>query len=96
VEDGSYLRLRNLTIGYTVPLKMMTGNFVPKIRVYFTAQNLFTLTKYSGLDPEIGLPQGTDVNNTTNTTSRNPTGSGVDVGTYPSSRYYVLGFNVTF
>ena len=95
VEDGSYLRLRNLTIGYNIPMKM-TGNFIPKIRVYFTAQNLLTITKYSGLDPEIGLPQGTDVNNTTNTSYRNPPGSGVDVGTYPSSRYYVLGFNVTF
>jgi TonB-linked SusC/RagA family outer membrane protein len=95
VENGSYLRLRNLTIGYTVPLKT-NGAFAPRIRVYFTAQNLFTITKYSGLDPEIGLPQGTDVNNTTNTSYRNVTGSGVDVGTYPSSRFYVLGFNVTF
>jgi len=95
VEDGSYLRMRNLTIGYTLPLKT-TGAFAPKIRIYVTGQNLLTITKYSGLDPEIGLPQGTDVNNSTNTTYRNVTGSGVDVGTYPSSRYYVVGFNVTF
>ncbi len=95
VEDGSYLRLRNLTIGYTVPLKT-SGNFAPRIRVYVTGQNLLTFTKYTGLDPEIGLPQGTDVNNTTNTQFRSVTGSGVDVGTYPSSRYYVIGFNVTF
>jgi len=95
VEDGSYLRLRNLTIGYTLPLKA-TDRFAPKIRIYFTGQNLLTLTKYSGLDPEIGLPQGTDVNNTTNTSYRNVTGSGVDVGTYPSSRYYVIGLNVNF
>ena len=95
IENGSYLRMRNLTIGYTLPIKT-TGAFAPKIRVYFTGQNLLTITKYSGLDPEIGLPQGTDVNNTTNTTYRNVTGAGVDVGTYPSSRYYVLGFNVTF
>ena len=95
VENGSYLRLRNLTIGYTVPLKT-TGAFPPKIRVFFTGQNLFVITKYSGADPEIGLPQGTDVNNTSNTSYRNVTGSGVDVGTYPISRYYVLGFNVTF
>lgn len=95
VEDGSYLRMRNLTIGYTLPLKT-NGAFAPKIRVYFTGQNLLTITKYSGLDPEIGLPQGTDVNNTTNTSYRNVTGSGVDVGTYPSSRYYVFGLNVTF
>ena len=57
VENGSYLKMRNLTIGYTLPLKMSTGNFAPKIRVYITAQNLFTITKYSGLDPEIGIPQ---------------------------------------
>jgi TonB-linked SusC/RagA family outer membrane protein len=95
VENGSYLRLRNLTIGYTVPLKT-TGAFAPKIRVFVTGQNLFVITKYSGADPEIGLPQGTDVNNSTNTSYRNVTGSGVDVGTYPISRYYVIGLNVTF
>jgi TonB-linked SusC/RagA family outer membrane protein len=96
VENGSYLRLRNLTVGYTIPTKATTAAFAPKIRVYFTVQNLFTITKYSGLDPEIGQPQGTDVNNTSNTSYRNVTGAGVDVGTYPSSKYYVLGFNVTF
>lgn len=96
VEDGSYLRLRNMTIGYTLPLKMSTGNLAPKIRVYFTGQNLFTITKYSGADPEIGLPQGTDQYDNTNTTYRNVTGSGVDVGTYPNSRYYTIGANITF
>jgi TonB-linked SusC/RagA family outer membrane protein len=95
VENGSYLRLRNLTIGYTLPLKV-SGAFAPKIRVYFTGQNLFTITKYSGLDPEIGIPQGTDVNNSTNTNVRSVTSAGVDVGTYPSSKFYTLGFNVTF
>ena len=96
VENGSYLRLRNLTIGYTIPLKLSAGSSPIKIRVYATGQNLFTITKYSGLDPEIGVPQGTDVNNTSNTSYRNVTGSGVDVGTYSSSRYYTLGLNVTF
>jgi TonB-dependent starch-binding outer membrane protein SusC len=95
VENGSYLRLRNLTIGYTIPLKTM-GAFAPKIRVYITGQNLVTFTKYSGLDPEIGQPVGTNVNNPGNTSYRNVTGAGVDVGTYPNSRYYVVGFNVTF
>jgi TonB-linked SusC/RagA family outer membrane protein len=94
VENGSYLRLRNLTIGYTVPLKTSGSDL--KIRVYATGQNLFTITKYTGLDPEIGLPQGSDVNNMTNTQFRSVTGAGVDVGTYPSSRYYVIGLNVTF
>ncbi|MHA4806797.1 SusC/RagA family TonB-linked outer membrane protein [Flavitalea flava] len=96
VENGSYIRLRNLTLGYTLPLKISTGASPLKIRVYFTGQNLFTITKYSGLDPEIGLPQGTDVNDKNNTTYRNVTASGIDVGTYPSSKFYTFGLNVTF
>jgi len=95
VEDGSYLRLRNLSIGYTIPVKLSSANFAPKIRVYFTAQNLFTITKYTGLDPEIGIPQGTDPNNN-NATVRSVTASGIDVGTYPSSKYFTLGLNLTF
>lgn len=97
VENGSYLRLRNLTIGYTVPWKTTSDNFKPRIRVYITAQNLFTITKYTGLDPEIGQPLGTDPNNTAaGAVVRNVTASGIDVGTYPNSRYYTIGFNVTF
>ncbi len=95
IENGSYIKLKNLTVGYTVPLKT-TGSFQPKIRIYITGQNLFNITKYTGADPEIGQPVGTDVNNTTNTNYRSPTASGVDVGTYPNSRYYIVGFNVTF
>lgn len=94
VENGSYLRLRNLTVGYTLPLKS-SGNFAPKTRIYITVQNLFTITKYTGLDPEIGIPQGTDPNNN-NAAIRNVTASGIDVGTYPSSKYFTFGLNVTF
>jgi TonB-linked SusC/RagA family outer membrane protein len=93
VENGSYLRLRNLSVGYTLPWRA-SATFAPKIRIYFTAQNLFTITKYTGLDPEIGIPQGTDP--TTGASVRNVTASGIDVGTYPSSRYYTLGLNLTF
>jgi len=93
VENGSYLRLRNLSVGYTLPWRA-SASFAPKIRIYFTAQNLFTITKYTGLDPEIGIPQGTDP--TTGASVRNVTASGIDVGTYPSSRYYTLGLNLTF
>jgi TonB-dependent starch-binding outer membrane protein SusC len=97
VENGSYLRLRNLTIGYTVPWKTASDNFKPRIRLYVTAQNLFTITKYTGLDPEIGQPLGTDPNNpSAGAVVRNVTASGIDVGTYPNSRYYTIGFNVTF
>jgi hypothetical protein len=66
------------------------------MRIYFTGQNLFTITKYSGLDPEIGVPQGTDVNNRDNTSYRSVTAAGIDVGTYPNSRYYTVGVNFTF
>ncbi len=89
VEDGSYLRLRSFSVGYTLPEGIARKISSTKIRLYVTAQNLFTLTKYSGLDPEIGIPQDADGN-------RLPTASGVDVGTYPSSKFYTFGLNVTF
>lgn len=93
VEDGSYLRLRNVQLGYTLPSDLIHG--VSRIRVYVSAQNLLTITRYSGLDPEIGVPQGTDPD-TKETTVRSVTASGIDVGTYPSSKFYTLGLNVTF
>jgi len=95
VENGSYLRLRNITLGYTIPAEFAKKLTLNRVRIYFAAQNLFTITKYSGLDPEIGQPTGTDPNNN-NSSANNPTASGIDVGTYPSSRFYTLGLNVTF
>jgi TonB-linked SusC/RagA family outer membrane protein len=95
VENGSYLRLRNVTLGYTLPADLAKKMTLSRVRVYIAAQNLFTITKYSGLDPEIGQPTGTDPNNN-NSNANNPTASGVDVGTYPSSRFYTIGLNVTF
>lgn len=94
VENGSYLRLRNLTVGYTLPASLLSRFAVTRLRLYLSAQNLFTITKYSGLDPEVGIPQGTDP--VTGQSVRNVTASGVDVGTYPSSRFYTVGLNVTF
>lgn len=95
VENGSYLRLRNVTLGYTLPVDIAKKLTLHKVRLYLSVQNLFTITKYSGLDPEIGQPTGTDPNNN-NSSASNPTASGVDVGTYPSSRFYTVGLNVTF
>jgi TonB-linked SusC/RagA family outer membrane protein len=95
VENGSYLRLRNVTLGYTLPVAVSQKMTLNRVRLYFAAQNLFTITKYSGLDPEIGQPTGTDPNNN-NASSNNATASGVDVGTYPSSRFFTFGLNVTF
>ncbi|MET4081408.1 TonB-linked SusC/RagA family outer membrane protein [Pedobacter sp. UYP30] len=89
VENGDYLRLRNMQIGYTLPSLISSKFAVSRARIYVSAQNLFTITKYSGLDPEIGLPAGDNG-------ARNVTAAGVDVGTYPSSRLYTLGLNVTF
>lgn len=95
VENGSYLRLRNLQIGYTLPALLSKRVSITRFRVYISAQNLFTITKYSGLDPEIGQPATLDPV-TNQPTIHNVTASGIDVGTYPSSRFYTLGLNVTF
>ncbi len=84
VENGSFLRLKNLTIGYTLPGVLMQKASISKIRVYVSTQNLFTITNYSGLDPEIGIQNG------------NATQNGVDNGTYPTSKFYTVGLNVTF
>jgi hypothetical protein len=83
IENGSYLKLKNLTIGYTLPVSLTNKASITRVRVYVSAQNLFTITSYTGLDPEIGLQGG------------NPTQNGVDNGTYPSSRFYTVGLNVT-
>ena len=82
VDDGSYLRVKNLTIGYTVPLK--SADFISGLRVYFSAQNLLTITGYHGMNPEIssygydGLRQG------------------VDYTAYPVARVYSFGLNLNF
>lgn len=90
VEDGSYLRLRSVQFGYTLPVILTKKINVSKIRLYLSAQNLLTITKYSGLDPEIGQPYDGA------TGQRSVTAAGLDVGTYPSSRYFTVGFNLTF
>lgn len=89
VEDGSYLRLRNVQIGYTFPQALVNKIAMSRARVYFSAQNLFTITGYSGLDPEIGLPMERNG-------ARNVHASGVDIGTYPSSKYFTFGLSATF
>ena len=88
VQDGSYMRIKNLAIGYNLPanlLNNLTGNAVKRARVYLSSQNLLTLTGYEGYDPEIGLRD-----------SDNPETAGVDNGSYPLSRQYTLGLQVSF
>ncbi len=81
VEDASYLRLKNLTLGYTLSKDALSRFKIDRVRVYVQATNLFTSTKYSGLDPEI---IGDD------------RGSGVDVGAYPTVRTFLVGLNLNF
>ncbi|TDG35355.1 TonB-dependent receptor [Pedobacter changchengzhani] len=89
VEDGSFLKLKNVQIGYTLPSLLTKNLNISKVRFFVSGQNLITITKYSGLDPEIGQPNDSSA-------GRSVTASGIDIGTYPSSRYYTLGLNVTF
>jgi TonB-linked SusC/RagA family outer membrane protein len=84
IEDGSFLKLKNATIGYTIQSNFLKKAMISKVRLYVSSQNLFTITKYTGLDPEIGLQNG------------NATQNGLDNGAYPSSRYYTVGLNVIF
>ncbi|WP_120272316.1 TonB-dependent receptor [Mangrovibacterium diazotrophicum] len=87
IEDASYLRLQNLTIGYTLP-KSMTGKVgIQNLRLYFTGTNLFCLTGYSGLDP--------DVNTDTDGVNGFPTPN-YDYNPYPKARTYTFGMNLTF
>ena len=83
IQNGSFLKLKTFTIGYSLPQDIAKKISVTKIRLYFSTQNLFTITSYKGLDPEIGIQGG------------NPTQNGVDTGTYPSSKFYTLGVNFT-
>jgi len=84
VEDGSYLRIKNVTLGYTLPPKLLRRIGVDELRCYVNIQNLFTFTKYSGYDPEIGS-YNYDV-----------TLRGIDWVRYPSHRTYTFGMNIKF
>ncbi len=84
IENGSFLKLKNLTVGYTLPATLSQRVSLSKVRAYISTQNLFTITNYSGLDPEIGIQGG------------NASQNGIDNGTYPGSRFYTIGLNVTF
>lgn len=90
VEDATFLRLQNLTIGYTIDSQLTKKIGVSNARVYFTGGNLFCLKKYSGLDPDVNVSPNADSNY-----SGFPT-PGYDYHSYPKTRTFTFGLNVTF
>ena len=88
IEDGSFLRMQTLTLGYTLPKAWMNKIKFDKIRIYGQISNVFTLTGYSGLDPQVRTDDGSG-----NSKDRN---MGTDYGSYGMPRQFILGVNVTF
>lgn len=82
IEDGSYVRLQNLGLGYTLPSSMLAKLKITRLRVFASANNLVTITKYQGLDPSVGGDADTQF--------------GIDVGNYPLTRSFNFGVNVGF
>ena len=84
VEDGSFFRLNNLTLGYTTPEALTSKIGASKLRFYITATNVFIITSYSGSDPEVS------------TIRKTPLTPGVDYSAYPRSRQVIFGLNLNF
>lgn len=82
LESGNFIRLANVTLGYDFA-PLLRAKFLSQLRLYFQAQNLFTLTNYSGMDPEVGFGQDAWMN-------------GIDTGVYPHARTFLFGVNVKF
>lgn len=82
VEDGSYLRIKNIQVGYNVSPRLLETLKLETVRIYLAADNLYTLTGYSGFDPEIG--------------AASPLNIGIDRGIYPQARSYRIGLNINF
>jgi hypothetical protein len=83
VENGSFMRIRNVQLGYTFPKKWMSPAKANAFRIYVSVNNLYTLTGYQGYDPDIGNFGG-------------PLAAGVDYGFYPQPRTFMAGFNLKF
>lgn len=82
IESGNYLRLQNITLGYTLPAALLDRLKMTKLRVYGSLNNLFTITNYSGLDPAVGGNADTNF--------------GIDVGNYPTTKGFTAGLNIGF
>jgi len=88
LEDGSYVRLKNVQLGYNIPEKTLKAIKLSQVRVYASGTNLFTLTNYSGLDPEMTVSD--------NSKNEGDRAAGIDWGTYPSAMTFMLGLDITF
>jgi TonB-linked SusC/RagA family outer membrane protein len=84
IEDGSYLRIQNISLAYNFPKKWISKLSIQNLRIYANLQNVYTWSKYDGYDPEIGCLNGDALLN------------GIDYGRYPSPRVYTFGLNVSF
>jgi hypothetical protein len=84
MEDGSYMRLKNISLGYNLPASLLSKFKIPSARFYISAQNIWTITNYSGLDPEL---TGTASNSLT---------QGIEFFTMPQAKTFMAGFNITF
>ncbi|WP_243234860.1 SusC/RagA family TonB-linked outer membrane protein [Flavobacterium pectinovorum] len=82
IEDGSFLRINNISLGYTLPKKWLSASKISNMRIYFTAYNLYVFTKYSGYDPEVSVID-------------NAITRGVDFSAYPRSKSFVTGLNIS-
>jgi TonB-linked SusC/RagA family outer membrane protein len=82
IKDGSYVRLKNIQLGYSLPQNILRGAAIERLRLYVSAENLFTLTDYDGFDPEIASGDYTTI--------------GIDRGIYPQARTISVGANITF
>ncbi len=83
IEDGSFLRINNVTLGYSLPVKNIAGLKMTKLRFYVTANNLAVFTNYSGYDPEVSV-------------RKSPLTPGLDYSAYPKSRSFIFGVNASF
>ncbi|TYP99309.1 TonB-linked SusC/RagA family outer membrane protein [Tenacibaculum adriaticum] len=82
VEDGSYLRIQNIQLGYSLPISTLKKTKLDKVRLYIAVNNLYTFTKYSGYNPDVS--------------NSDPLAAGVDLGQYPQTRTFTTGVNISF
>ena len=84
LEDASFLRIQNISLAYNFPKEWLKKAYITNLKLYFNAQNVWTFTKYSGLDPEIG------------SYNQNVRLTNIDLGRYPTPRIFSLGVNIGF